>query len=194
MKFVIIIFSLFMMFGGLFDTYKSYRNPKPIDMKVSEFVRSDKSDLTYVNLTDANVSLLKAVAASGLGGVSRLYVQIESESYKQEDKISLILNTVDDEIIDLADKMFSLPQSEQLKFMIKNKDKLVIKGQISGRVMHSDSMESNRKEEMLKLMDKLDKDFYFLNHNGHPSKVRGPVMFLIGLIMFVLAFRVKKPS
>ena len=183
-----------MMFGGGFDTYQSYSNPKPTAMTVSEFSKFDKSKTVYIALTDAKISLLNAVAASGLGGVSRIYVQIESEDFKQDTKISLILNTVDDNIIDLADKLFSLSQAEQLKFIIENKDKLTIKGQLSGRLMYSDSMQNDRKDEMLKLVDKLDNDFYVLNHNGQPSKVRGPVMFIIGLLMLILATRKKSEA
>ena len=183
-----------MIFGGVFDTYQSYSNPKPIDMTVSEFNKADKSKLTYVSLSDAKISLLKSVAVSGLGGVSRIYVQIESDEFKQDNKISLVLNTVDNTIIDMADKLFSLSQAEQLKFMLENKDKLTINGQISGRLMHSDSMEDDRKEEMLKLNSKLDSNFYVINHHGYPSKFRGPVMLFIGLLMLVFAIRAKKKA
>lgn len=193
MRLIVIVFSLFMIFGGIYDTYISYSNPQPVRMSVSEYTDSDKSKAVYVTITDPKINILNSVVLGSKlgGGISRIYVPIEAENFEQKDKITLILNSSDSSLVDIANELYSLPESEQLQYMVRNIKKLTVSEPLSGRLMYSGLMEKDRKEEVLKLMKNLDKDFYVLNHNGAPSMVRGPVMAVIGLIMFLLAAKRK---
>lgn len=196
MKLIIAIFSAFMIFGGVYDSYLSYNNPEPIKMSVSEYSQSDKSKAVYVTITDAKINLLKSVVLSNkLGGsISRLYVPIESNGFQQDNKTTLILNSSDTDVLNTANEVFSLSETEQLKYLIENRDKLMLAGEISGRLVHSKMMESDRREEVSKLMKNLDGDFYVLNHNASASKVRGPVLLVLGLLMMILVVRRKRTS
>ena len=195
LRIAFLLFSLFILFGGAYDAYIGWKNPEPTRTTVADYAKSDKSK-EWVILTDAKINLLKAVVVTRKKGgkISKLYVPIESAEFTQKDTISLLLDTDDKEILDIARQLHAMSGAEQLQFLVKEKDKLVRNVELSGRIASKHSMSSDRVKEMQKLIENLASDFYILDHNWEASLKRGLIIAGIGLFMLILSFRKKKKA
>jgi len=195
MKFIIAMFAAFLLFGGIYDTYTSWTNPEPVRMTVAEYAASDKSQ-KYVVLTDAAMNLFTAVGviSSVSKKVSRLYIPIESEEFAQKDGVSLLLNTVNSDLLAIANEFRTLSEGEQLQYFVQHVDTVIQEGELSGRVMSSSGLSGDRAEEIQGLVDDLEKDFYVVNHGGKPNLARGLSITGGGLLLLLLAFRPRKKT
>jgi len=193
-RIVIILLGIFLLFGGAHDAYNGWKNPEPIQMSVSDFINSDKS-ASWVNLHDAKLNLLKAVAVTSgkTGKVKQLYVPIESEEFFQEGKVKLLLDTSDKELLTLAQEMHDLSEAEQLKYVVQNRDKLLRNAPLSGTMVSHHAMSSERRKEMGELIKNLDQEFYLMNHGADVDLVRGLIISGVAtLILLFGIFRKKK--
>ena len=188
-----ILLGLFLLFGGLNDAYNGWKQPEPARLKVAEFIGSDHS-ADWVVLTDAKLNLLKAVmVAKGEGGkIKQLYIPIESDKFFQKDKVSLLLDTKDKELIAIANEMRAMSEGEQLKYIVQNRDRLLREGEISGTMSSKAVMNSERVAEVNGLIKNLDGEFFILSHGADVNLKRGLIIAGVALVILVLAFRRKK--
>ncbi len=196
MKYILLLLGALILAVGVVDAYSGWKNPEPIRMTVAEYMNSDKS-AKWVILTDAKINMLQAVVVMKKKDkevVTRLYLPIESDSFKQEALKKLLLSSKDKKLLALASTLHNLPAAEQLKYIAQHKDALIFQQEISGNMLSADGMKNSHKDDVKKLMKNLDDDFYLLLHNAHPSFKRGLGIFVVGLVLLLLGWRKKKKA
>jgi hypothetical protein len=194
-----LLLSLILLFVG---AYTSWKNPAPIRTTVADYVKSDKSK-QWVVLTDAKINLLNAVTVTTTTTttnnekiirvpVSSLYIPIESTGFTQNDTVSLLLETDDAEILNVARqlkaKSEAKSEAELLQFFVKNRDKPIHSVELAGLVESESSMESSKAQEIRKRIKNLAGDFYILKHNQSELGLTGGLIIMgIGLLLLILS-------
>ena len=165
-------------------------------MTVSDYVNSDHTE-RWVVLTDAKLNLMKGVMVTkGEGGkIKRLYLPIESEEFFQEEKISLLLDTTDDELLASAEEMRALSKGEQLKHLIQNRDKYLRNVELSGKVWSQSVMDSDHADDINRLISNIDDEYYVLDHGVTADFKRGLIISIVALVILVITIsRRRKPA
>ncbi len=195
LRVVFIAFSLCPLHGGKQDAYRGWKHPNPERMTVAEFAASDQS-AEWVVLTDAKLNLLKAaVLKKGKDKViKKLYVPIESEEIFQKEKVSLLLDTNDKELLQIAAELYEMSEGEQLKYIVKNRDKLLRESELSGTMSGKGTMSADRVEEMRSIVKNLGDDFHIMKHNATVNLTRGLIISVVALFFLILALRRRKKS
>ncbi len=184
-----LLVSLFVIVASADQVYRDWKQyPGPTRTTVADYLNSDQSKV-WVTLTDAKISLLEAVTVTGKKeevstGLSRLYIPIKSATLTRNDTISLLLDTNDAEILNVARQFLAMPEAKQLQFLLENRDKLIRSVELSGRVTGSDSLKIG-KTEIRKHIENLAPHFYILEHNANLSEniVMGLIWVGIGLLL-----------
>ena len=195
LRIVLILLGLFLLFGGIHDAYNGWQQSEPARMTVAEYTASDQAD-SWVVLTDAKVNLLKAVTVrkGKEGKVNRLYVPIESDEFFQKEKISLLLDTTDKELLAVAEEMVALSAGDQIRYLAENRNKLLRDVELSGTMMSHRALSSDRAEELGKLIGNLKDGFYIMNHGATVDFTRGVFISIVALLLLVFAARRKKKA
>jgi hypothetical protein len=173
-------------------------NPRPTRTTVADYVKSDKSK-KWVVLTDAKINLLNAVTltttttttnkytrelVSSKTALSKLYIPIESTGSIQNDTVSLLLETDNEEILDVARQLKTESKGELLQSLAREKAKLIRSVELSGL------MEKGENVEIRKHIKNLAGDFYILKHNqsgvGLMGLIGGLIMMGIGILLLTL--------
>lgn len=195
-RILFILIGLFILLGGLHEAYEGWSNPEPKQMTVSDYVNSDHTE-NWVVLTDAKLNLMKGVMVTkGEGGkIKRLYLPIESEEFFQKEKISLLLDTTDEELLASAEEMRALSEGEQLKHFIQNRDKFLRNVELSGKVWSQSVMDSDHADDINRLISNIDDEYYVLDHGATADFTRGLIISMVALVILVIAIsRKRKPA
>ncbi len=189
-----LFFSFFLLLAGAVEVHKAWKAPEPTRTTVADYVNSDKSK-EWVVLTDAKINLLEAVGVTTTityksgniseKGLTGLYIPIESAEFTQNDTVSLLLETDDEEFLNVYRQLMAMSEAKQLQFSLENMDKLIRSVELSGRMLSKYSMESGTGEkEIRKYIKNLASDFSVLKHNSSlPSSKGGLITMGIGLLM-----------
>ncbi|CAK8718315.1 hypothetical protein KKHLCK_07485 [Candidatus Electrothrix laxa] len=184
---IIMICGLLLLVGGMYAAYGGLKNSVPERMTVAEFVTDDRSS-GAVLLTDARLNLLKAVVVTEgkEGKIKKLYVPIESVYFLQEDKISLLLDTSDAKLLDIASELYRMSKGEQMKHVVHHRNSLLQEIELSGIMLDKGSMRASRQQEIRSIVKNIADDFFVLRHQAKISLVRSLIISVLGL--FVLTF------
>jgi hypothetical protein len=198
MRYLLLIISLITIFGGINDTYTSWKNPHPIPMTVEEFTQA-KDKPVYVRLSDASFNLIDAVivgrktsgAEKGeqrIRKVTRLYIPIHSGSDSSEKQtIAILLDTQDDALLAAANEIQRLSEGEQLVYYAEHADELKMTKEVSGHVVSEATMNSDHREKIRSLKKNLAKKFFVLDDDSLPSIVRGISALGLGVFLLLLS-------
>ncbi|MCI5222287.1 MAG: hypothetical protein D3924_06335 [Candidatus Electrothrix sp. AR4] len=194
-KIIIMVCSLLLFFFGVHDACDGWKHPASKHMTVAEFVASDQS-ARWVVLTDAKLNLRKAtvVTKERSGEIKKLYVPIESEEFFQKEKVSLLLNTEDEELLQIAAQLYLMTDGEQLGEIVQNRDKLLREVELSGTMCGKGTMNLNRVKKIRSIVNNLDEDFRILHHDANMNLTRGLIFSGVALLVLVFTLRRKKKS
>jgi TM2 domain-containing membrane protein YozV len=204
-KIAVLIISLILLLVGANEAYEGWKNreAEPTRITVADYVKSDKSK-KWVVLTDAKINLLHAVTVTTTTTtthgqqvtrvpVSNLYIPIESAGFTQNDTVSLLLETDNEEILNVVHQMKAMSgeksEAKLLEFIVRERDKLIRSVELSGLVESESSMESSRAQEIRKHIKNLASYFYILKHNSSATSepIEGLIIMGIGLFMLILS-------
>jgi hypothetical protein len=197
MRYLLLVVSLLILFGGVNDTWTSWQNPQPVAMTLREFAQAEPKPV-YVRLSDARPNLVDAVIvgrrdAEAEGGgqqiksVTRLYIPIRPEGAAKDEKVSLLLDTRGKGLLATANEFNRLSSVDQLLYFAEHSDDLVVNGPVSGRVARSSTMSADRREQLRKLKTDLAEEFFVLEHNSLPSLRRGITALVAGVLLLLLS-------
>jgi type IV pilus assembly protein PilA len=197
LKVAYLLFSLLLLYFGAEVAYEGWKNPKPTRMTVADYVKSDKSK-EWVVLTDAKINLLNAVTVttttsttnrkthelvSSKTALSKLYIPIESTGSTQNDTVSLLLETDNEEILNIARQMDAMSGAKLLEFVVRERDKLIRSVELSGLMKREEG------GEIRTHIKNLASNFYILKHNESvPGLTGGLIIMGIGLLPFIFIF------
>ncbi|MCW5211347.1 hypothetical protein VU04_00355 [Desulfobulbus sp. TB] len=186
-KSIIMICGLFLLIGGMYHAYFLLKNATPQQMTVAEFIGSDHH-LGAVLLTDARLNLLKAmiVTEGKESRIKKLYLPIESIEFFQEDKVSLLLDTSDAKLLNIASKFYRMSKKEQRSYVVHHRQELLQEIELVGIMLDRHSMRASRLQEIRNVVPQLADDFFVLRHQAKVSLVRSLVISVLGL--FILIF------
>jgi len=199
MRYLLLVVSLLVLFGGVNDTCTSWRNPRPVAMTLQEFTQAEPKPV-YVRLSDARPNLVDAVIVGHkdtrpgedgqqIESVTRLYIPIRPEGAAKGERVSLLLDTQEEGLLATANEFNRLSSVDQLLYFAEHSENLVVKGEVSGRVARSTTMSTDRRERLRKLKTDLAEEFFVLEHGSLPSLRRGLTALVVGLLLLILSLR-----
>ena len=191
---IIMICGLLLLVGGMYHAYRGLQHSVPQRMTVAEFVADNRSP-GAVLLTDARLNLLKAfvVTEGKEKKIKKLYIPVESIAFLQEDKISLLLDTDDEELLRIASEFYGMTKEEQMKHVISHRDSLLRETGLSGIMLDKASMRASRLREISTVIPNLADNFFVLRHHAKINLVRSLIISVLGLFVLLFGlFREKK--
>ena len=184
---IIVICGLFLFGTGMYYAYGGLKHSVPKRMTVVEFAADERSP-GAVRLSDARLNMLKAVAVTegATGKIKKLYLPIESIGYIQEGKVSLLLDTSDEKLLEIASELYSMSRAEQMKQAVLHRNTLLREMELSGMMLDKASMQASRLREIEAVVPNLADNFFVLRHHAKVNLLRSLVISVLGL--FVLIF------
>lgn len=181
------ICGLLLLVGGMYHAYGGLKHSVPERMTVAEFATGKRSP-GAVLLIDARLNLLKAVVVTEgkEGKIKKLYVPIESVYFLQEDKVGLLLETSDGELLRIAAELYQMNKEEQMKHVVYHRNTLLHETALAGIMLDKASMRASRLREISTVVPNLADDFFILRHHARVNLLRSLVISILGL--FVLVF------
>ncbi len=193
---IIMICGLFLLIGGMYHAYGALKHSIPERMRVADFAKSYRSP-GAVLLTDARLNLLKAmvVTKGDKGEIKKLYLPIESVYFLQEEKVELLLDTSDAELLKIASDFYRMTKEEQVKHVVHHRLSLLREMELSGLMLDKASMRASRLREVSSLVPHLADDFFILRHHAKVNLARSLVISVLGLFVLIFGlFREKKSA
>ncbi|MCI5120287.1 MAG: hypothetical protein D3908_03665 [Candidatus Electrothrix sp. AUS4] len=191
---IIMICGLFLLVGGMYYAYGGLKHSAPKRMTVVEFAADERSP-GAVQLSDARLNLLKAVAVTEgtTGKIKKLYLPIESIGYIQEGKVSLLLDTSDEKLLQIASELYSMSKEEQMKLAVHHRNTRLQEMELTGLMLDKASMRASRLREIEAVVPNLADNFFILRHNARVNILRSLVVSVLGLFILTFGlFREKK--
>lgn len=190
-KNIIMLCGFFLLVGGMYQAYFLLKNATPQQMTVAEFLGSHDDyhrHLGTVLLTDARLNLLKAIVITGgkENRIKKLYLPIESIEFLQGDKVSLLLDTSDVKLLNIASKIYRMSKKEQRQYVVHHRQELLQERELGGIMLDRHSMRASRLQEIRTVVPGLADDFFVLRHQAKVSLVRSLIISILGL--FILTF------
>ncbi|MCI5190142.1 MAG: hypothetical protein D3905_10210 [Candidatus Electrothrix sp. AS4_5] len=190
-KNIIMLCGFFLLVGGMYQAYFLLKNATPQQMTVAEFLGSHDDyhrHLGTVLLTDARLNLLKAIVITGgkENRIKKLYLPIESIEFLQGDKVSLLLDTSDVKLLNIASKIYRMSKKEQRQYVVHHRQELLQERELGGIMLDRHSMRTSRLQEIRTVVPGLADDFFVLRHQAKVSLVRSLIISILGL--FILTF------
>ena len=176
-----------LLVGGMYHAYGALKHSSPQSIAVDDFVKSHRSP-GAVLLTDARLNLLKAIVVTKgeKGEIKKLYLPIESVYFLQEEKVELLLDTSDAELLKIASDFSRMTKEEQMKHVVHHRLSLLREMELNGLMLDKASMRASRLQEVRSLVPDLADDFFILCHHAKINLTRSLVISVLGL--FVLIF------
>ncbi len=191
---IIMICGLLLLVGGMCRAYSALRHSIPERMRVADFAQSYRSS-GAVRLIDARLNMLKAmvVTKGNKGEIKKLYLPIESVYFFQEEKVELLLDTSDVELLKIASDFYRMNKEEQMKYVVHHRLSLLREMELSGLMLDKTSMRASRLREVRSLVPNLADEFFILRHHARINLTRSLVISVLGLFVLILGlFREKK--
>ncbi|MCI5116984.1 MAG: hypothetical protein D3913_03280 [Candidatus Electrothrix sp. LOE1_4_5] len=190
-KNIIMLCGFLLLVGGMYQAYFLLKNATPQQMTVAEFLGSHDDyhrHLGTVLLTDARLNLLKAIVITGgkENRIKKLYLPIESIEFLQGDKVSLLLDTSDVKLLNIASKIYRMSKKEQRQYVVHHRQELLQERELGGIMLDRHSMRASRLQEIRTVVPGLADDFFVLRHQAKVSLVRSLIISILGL--FILTF------
>lgn len=181
---------LFLLVGGMYHAYFLLKNATPQQMTVAEFMQfaHRSHHLGAVLLTDARLNLLKAIVITEEkeNRIKKLYLPIDSIELLQEDRVSLLLDTSDAKLLNIASKIYRMSKKEQRSYVVHHRQDLLQEIELVGLMLDRHSMRASRLQEIRTVVPRLADDFFVLRHQAKVSLARSLVISVLGL--FILIF------
>jgi hypothetical protein len=191
---IIMICGLLLLVGGMYHAYGALKSSTPKRMSVDDFAKSHRSP-GAVLLTDARLNLLKAIVVTKgeKGEIKKLYLPIESVYFLQEEKVELLLDTSDAELLKIASDFYRMSKKEQMKHVVHHRLSLLREMELNGLMLDKASMRASRLREVRSLVPNLADDFFILRHHAKINLTRSLVISVLGLFVLIFGlFRDKK--
>lgn len=190
-KSIIMICGLLLLVGGMYHAYLLLKNATPQQMTVAEFIGSHGDyhhHLGAILLTDARLNLLKAmiVTEGKENRIKKMYLPIESIEFLQKDRVSLLLDTSDAKLLNIASKIYRMSKKEQRRYVVHHRQDLLQEIELGGIMLDRRSMRASRLQEIRTVVPRLADDFFVLRHQAQVSLARSLIISVLGL--FILLF------
>ena len=193
---IIMLCGMLLLVGGMYSAYGGLQHSVPERMTVVKFATDERTP-GAVQLTDARLNLLKAVAVTEgtTGKIKKLYLPIESIGYIQEGKVSLLLDTDDEKLLRIASELYQMDKGEQMKHAVHHRDTLLREMELSGIMLDKASMRASRLHEIEAVVPNLAENFFVLRHHAGVNLFPSLILSVLGLFILIFGlFREKKAA